>query len=845
MPAQFFKLSKRLFKACPHDWIITPNERLAREFTRAYDTEQLRLGNRAWITPRVASVDRFIAARAADSLPLADRASLLSPDAERLLWQELGGREGETNAELAAEAWRLLHAYRIGLDDSAFAGTVNSRTFRRWAGRFRERLKLDGTVTRAELADRLPGAADRLHLVAFDVVTPQLEDFFKRTERAGGRVRRHKPLVMRKGPQKRVEVSDRGTEIHVAAQWARHVLARYPASRIGIVFPYLTDAYFAIAHAFEAEFADEPQALNISGGVPLAEQPAWRDAELLLRLAVTEIGHRELQRLRHSPWLHLGAPFTAPEDSPELLRLHHLAKASRVLGTLASGARNLPARQSFGGWVGVFRSLLSEAGWNGAHAASGQYQAYLQLQECLEQFSRLAQLPRLSGNDALQTLQRLLANRLFAPERPPGQVQVLGYLETSGLAFTHLWVAGLQDTAWPAAPGPNPLVPVSLQRLHGVPRTDHALEAAFAEAQTRRWRRAARYLVTSHALDAGDERHRCSSLVEAVATTDIGRLIPGFRTRRHPWLAKPQEGTLETVHDHSGSPVRGTVTRGGTSLIRDQAQCPFRAWAIHRLGLGETREPQNFPDALARGILIHDALHALYDGSQGPMAEARIEAAASRAVNSHLQQAPELYRRNERRRLRRMLGAWAEYDAGRPEFSIVGLERKAELTLPGFLLNLRIDRIDLEPGTGARLVIDYKTGPVSARGLLAERLTEPQLPMYVLGDPGVRAALYARVGSDGVALSGVASEEIDLGAARVHRLSRKDWHTLTQAWRARIEFLAREFREGHAAVSPASASVCNHCHLASFCRIRASTPGSFDPPPGPEAQGTPATGSAR
>ena len=824
MPVQFFKLSKRLLKACPDDWIITPNERLAREFTRAYDAEQLGLGNRAWITPRVASIDRFIAARAAESLLDADRQSLLSPDAELLLWQELGGRDGESLSELAAEAWRLLHAYRIGLDDQAFAGTINSRTFRRWARHFRERLKLDGSVTRAELADLLPGAADRLHLVAFDVLTPQLTGFLKRTERAGGRVRQHRAAAMRRGPQKRVEAADRASEIHAAAQWARRVLTRYPTARIGIVFPYLTDAYYAIANAFEVEFADAPQAVNISGGVPLAEQPIWRDAELLLRLVVGEISHRELERLQHSAWLELGGPLEESRESPELLRVHHLAKASRVLGRLASSARDLPVRQSFGCWVEAFRSLLAHAGWNGASAASVQYQAYLRLSECLERFSELAQLPGLSGSDALQTLQRLLTNRMFAAERPPAPVQVLGYLETAGLVFTHLWVAGLQDTAWPAAPRPNPLIPVALQRLHGVPRTDHPMEAEFAMAQTLRWRRASRYMVMSHALDDSEEHHRCSSLAESVPAMPISRLVPRFRARRHPWLSEPPAGDLEAVGETSGTPVQGTVTRGGTSLFRDQAQCPFRAWAIHRLGLSETREPQNFPDALERGTLVHDALFALYADGPGPVSDTRIDEAARRAVGRHLRQVPEIYRHNERRRLQRLLEAWAEYDDGRPDFSIVGLERKTELDLPGFELSLRVDRIDRDPNTGAKVVIDYKTGTVTANRLLADRLVEPQLPMYALSDAAVRATLYAQIGSDGVRLKGLASEEMELGAPGVRKLSKAEWQGLTARWRTQIESLAREFKDGHAAVAPTSRSVCDHCHLSSLCRVRAGVP---------------------
>ena len=114
--------------------------------------------------------------------------------------RSLAGAAAKTLSELAAEAWRLVHAYRIGLDDSAFAGD-DQRPHVPALGKAVPGAAETGTgaVTRAELADLLPGAADRLHLVAFDVVTPQLADFLTRTERAGGRVRHHKPLLIAKG----------------------------------------------------------------------------------------------------------------------------------------------------------------------------------------------------------------------------------------------------------------------------------------------------------------------------------------------------------------------------------------------------------------------------------------------------------------------------------------------------------------------------------------------------------------------------------------------------------------------------------------------------------------------
>ena len=829
VPDQFFKLSRRLVKACPYDWILTPNERLARAFRLAYDAEQLADGRHAWATPRVASVNRFLSARAERSLAFGDRSTLLSPEAELLLWQELGERDCERLCELAADAWRLVQAFRIGLDDEAFAGTINSRLFRRWARRFRERLRQEGLITQAELADLLPGDAERLHLVAFDVVTPQLADFLRRSERAGGSVRHHRSRVMRKGPQKRVEAANRAAEIHAAAQWTRRILTRYPQAHIGVVFPYLTEAYHAIDHAFGIEFADAPQAVNLSGGTPLGEQPIWRDAELILRLAVGEISHREFQRVQHSPWLALGAPANIPPDGPEMLRMAYFRQARASHGTgawprLAARSREFPARQSFGFWIAAFRSLLTLAGWNASTTSSVQYQAYRQLTDCLEHYSGLARLPGQSGSDALQTLERLLKNRLFAPQRPPAPVQVLGYLETAGLVFSHLWVAGLQDTAWPAPPRPNPLLPVALQRVHGVPRADHLMEAEFAMEQTRRWRRACRYMVVSHAVDDSEERHRCSTLVESLTPVAIERLVPRFRARRHPWLSDPPRAVLQPVTEARGSPVRETVTRGGTALLRDQAQCPFRAWAIHRLGLTELREPQNYPDALQRGTLIHEALYALYSGALAPFTDTEIDGAVSAALNSHLRGAPDIYRRNESARIRRLLQAWVEFDAGRPDFLVAGLELKEQFTVQDLELTLRIDRIDRDPDTGAQVVIDYKTGNVTANRLLAERLTEPQLPMYALTDPTIRATLYAQIGSDRVALKGLASEEVALGKARVTRLSADEWDDLTATWRSQIESLAREFGKGYAAVDPSSRAVCDNCHLPSFCRVHARSP---------------------
>ena len=844
VPIHFFQLSDALVDACPQDWVLTPNERLAREFRRAYDQRQLSQGKAAWAAPRVASIASYVRSAYERSAPLERRRVSLGSEAELLLWQELATEGCAPLCELAADAWRRLQGYRLGLDGEDFSRTLNARTFRAWTKRFRARLDAAGLIADAQLADAIPGERERLHLVAFDELPPQLADLLQRTQCAGGEVLRHAPAALPAQSQQRVEAASRAEEIHLAAQWARRTLAQDAAARIGIVFPYLSDAYFAIDHAFGAEFADAPEALDISGGTPLATQPIWRAAQLLLRLATEGIGRGELKMLKQTPCLDLrGKPRLAssgtpdagkgatpekrlnlPWNLPETLRLADLSQASGPLRKLAGRAAKLPRRQSFARWMEDFRALLGLAGWGAAGAGSIQYQAHEQLAECLERYSILEQLPNLRAEEALQTLQRLLSNQLFAPQRRPAPVQVLGYLETTGLAFSHLWIAGMGDTAWPAAPNPNPLLPIALQRRHGLPRVDHRAEADFARKRLQHWRQASRHLVFSHALEEGEERHACSALTASIPAIPKERLVPGLRVRRHPWLSKPPRAELQPVVEQHGSPIAAASVSGGTSLLRDQAQCPFRGWAVHRLNVRESQAPQTYPDALARGTLIHEALFALYEAGGDFEDPERIEEVVAAAVEELLGRAPALYRHHERIRLRRLLNAWVAHEGKRPPFQVVGLEQEARLQLPGLELSLRIDRIDEDLATGHWIVIDYKTGQASPNRLLEDRLIEPQLPIYALTDARIRATLFAELSADRAKLAGALAPELDCAPARRLPLPEGGWNALARRWRKQLEALAKEHRAGYAAVAPASPNVCKTCHLPAFCRVGALAP---------------------
>ena len=57
-------------------------------------------------------------------------------------------------------------------------------------------------------------------------------------------------------------------------------------------------------------------------------------------------------------------------------------------------------------------------------------------------------------------------------------MQVLGLLESAGLAFDHLWVCGLTEDEWPISARPHPLIAPALQRKAGIPQAspEEALE---------------------------------------------------------------------------------------------------------------------------------------------------------------------------------------------------------------------------------------------------------------------------------------------------------------------------------------------------------------------------------
>jgi len=125
----------------------------------------------------------------------------------------------------------------------------------------------------------------------------------------------------------------------------------------------------------------------------------------------------------------------------------------------------------------------SSSGWPGDRALSSiEWQARELWDELLTQFAGFAWIvPRIAAAEAVASLNALARDHIFQPQSAAVPIQILGVLEAAGLPFDALWIAGLASDVWPAAPRPNPLLPLAWQRERNAPRATPALRAAPSE----------------------------------------------------------------------------------------------------------------------------------------------------------------------------------------------------------------------------------------------------------------------------------------------------------------------------------------------------------------------------
>ena len=881
--------------------VLTPNRRLAQSLRRDYDRLQQARGLQAWETADILPFGAFVQrlwedalySELATSIPM-----LLTAPQEQALWDEAirAARipdavfSAESAAAQCREAWQIAHAWRI---DPRVAGTPNedTRAYRDWSARYERATRENGQTDGARLADvvgpLLENPALRkpatLALAGFDIVTPQMLEFFERLA-AQGCETFDAPAPAQEAKVARVELTDARAEIAAAARWARTRLEADPKARIGVVVPDLVRARTQIHRLFaDAMRPDHLLApgegsfpFNISLGAPLADRPLVGDALLALAFSGPGIAFEQASRLVRSPFI---AGAQAERDVRALLdsRLRERCGPSVTLDAVlrvATGSRapraplllerlsrlaeyrksDLFGAKTASQWALAFSEALRALGFPGDRALdSAEYQALDSWHELLAQFAALERVTAKMGHgEACRRLARMAREAIFQPQATDVPVQVLGILESAGLQFDHLWVMGLTDEAWPFPARPNPFIAVRLQRGAGIPQADAGSSLELDRRITAGWLAAAREVVVSHGRMRGESELAPSPLIGGCPSAEIEALGIGA----YPLLrdAIRAAGLVEVIDDARAPRLESGARSGGTTLFRDQAACPFRAFARHRLGSDPLEAPVPGLDARDRGTLVHEMLALVWKSLES---RERLAAAAAAQLEELLGACADQaiakvkrYRSDvlagrfgalERERLVRLAREWLAVEVRRPDFEVVAIEDKRPVTFGGIIVNARLDRMD-HLAAGGRMIIDYTTGDCAPSGWMGARPDEPQLPMYALaGADDVAAVAFGQVKTGQMGLRGIGrASDLVAGVKLItkdqSRAARQyhDWDDLLRGWRTELDALGVAFLAGDARVDPKDGeATCENCHQQMFCRIAERAP--FDATAGSES----------
>lgn len=817
--------------------VVTPNQRLARALRLEFDGYQQGRRLAVWEDADILPLEAFVArcheealyAEGGEELP-----QLLSDAQARALWEEAirGSRwagallDVPQTAASAQEAWRLAQAWRIAGALEQAAATEDARAFADWAKAYARRLKQEGFVDSALLADLCRKTTARtLVAYAFDTVPTQARELFHRFEHLYCRPEEKRSLAVR------TSFASPREELEAAARWARARLEE-GKRRIGVVVPELQLRRRETARVF-ARVMGSPGAFELSLGEPLAEVPLVALALSVLEFSQREKPFEEVSRILRSPFL-AGAEREAAARARLDAQLRRKAEATMSLPKLIGLLEGCPLlRQGFEkvfersadkqppqDWARHFAALLEAAGFPGERGLdSAEYQARTRFHEALGEFARLSSLGlEFTSTLALRHLRQICSETLFQPEGAGAPVLVLGLLESAGIGFDALWVSGLTDGQWPQRLRPHPFLPVALQRRAGIPEASAEASLELDTRRTAGWLGAADEVVFSWARREEDRELSPSPLIAQVPEATVE--LPRIASHRDLIF---ESAKTETFIDEKAPPLAHTDARGGTGVLADQAACPFRAYARRRLGAEALDAPGPGPDAMARGNLVHALMAGLWaelKSSAGLSADPShltdlIERSAAAAVASLGLEGR--FAALERERLARLARDWLEVERGRAPFEVVQIEEKKVLEAGGLSFHGRIDRMDrLQDGSYA--LIDYKTAAqLSPRRWMGERPDEPQLPLYAVSAPeDVAAVAFAKIRSGKMRFMGYSR-----AAGALPQLTHyPTWDELRASWQASLQALAAGFAAGDARVDPKRGlATCRQCDLQPLCRV--------------------------
>ena len=867
--------------------LLTPNLRLARRIKSEWDKRMAASGAGAWEPIPVLPLESWLQQQWQQAVNEGQTPALVNvgPAQTLELWQQVIAADERASGsysllrpaaagELAAQARETLLRWQVDTSSQAvrqsFRLDEDCATFLRWLDQFDQKLIAAGQGTTVDTVVQLLACAPRLPksrvaLLEFDDIPPL---YRSAVDALALEVQTIAPATS-PADRRVYTFADGRSELQAVALWAAATSQARPEATLGIVLSDMAADRVALEYLLRSEFnclGDNYTSLpvNFSTGIALDRTPVVRDALGALAMAGPRCSVAAVESLLRSRFLHMpdaDTPlatyfiqrlYAAGREQLDTADLRYLASEvtlgdskGLVLGQILlaiAGVRELRRKALPSQWIALFSQQLERWGWPGEGPLDSlEYQQVELWYRTLDEFRAYDTVcDAIDMERALTLLRGSCARQMSQPQTADGYIQVLGPLEAAGLAFDELWLCGMQAARWPAPARPSPFIPQSLQRELQMPHATAEREWAFAAGLLAQYIGSSAIVHASYCRQLDDVPELPSPLLEGFTATDSA---PQAMVNAQ-WQAQRQQRQLLYLEDTLAPAVSSAELEdigGGSALLEDQSQCPFRAFARRRLRVEPLPEFSLALSPADRGTLLNDALDALWasisDLAHWLALDEQTEAAAvSEAAQAAISAFPAGRRRQfgsaywhlEEQRLCSLLTEWLALEKTRAQFSVAQRELDVSFALGPLQLRLRVDRID-RMDDGSQIIIDYKSGISSVQDWLGDRPGKPQLLLYGVAAPGEAAALaFGQLRPRDCKFVGLGQRALapgigtDIARAVGERMDASDWDSLNARWRDNLERLAQEFVDGKAQVDPLNNNSCTWCGLQPLCRVTAA-----------------------
>jgi ATP-dependent helicase/nuclease subunit B len=771
------------------------------------------------------------------------RPTLLNQSQCQHLWQAIIKAEtsitySEGLLKAVIQAWEHSLQWEISPEEhQTFDYTPQTRQFQSWWQIYNKKLKDINAISEHQLIPYLLNAnysflSQPVVWVSFDDFTPQ-QLSLQQCLNNQGLMQYCYDLKDNTALPQVLEAQDNKEEYQQLISWLQ-IKIEQGEQHIGVVVPNLEQESRFLHRMMLNHF--DPALFNISLGQALSDFSLVAHALSWLSLDNLSLNYQETTLLLQSSYIG-----SAKEEF--IARSHYLQESALLqdqnvhLPTLINDLQNLapklssllghikpyPKTASIQEWINLFQERLNAMGFPGDTGLdSKNYQCFNRFITVFDEFRQLSRIcTSLTVNEALDAFTHLTDNTIFQAQKTNAPIHISGLLEASGCEFDSLWVMGLTDQCLPQKTRLSAFIPPKMQRELHMPHSVPERELHFAKQTLQRLQRGSGSTVFSYSRLQGDSPNLPCALI-----TDF----PAFERFNVEQKAADLSALITMEEDYTVPLGAEERISGGTALLANQAKCPFKAFAEHRLRAKASLKTSDGLDSKEKGQLIHKVMEILWKtlGSQtellhinASVLEQHIQNAILTALEPLKQLHPNsfthLIQEVEYTRLKRLVLASLEWEKQRPPFAIAAIEQSYSINLAGLDFKVRVDRLDQV--ADKKWVIDYKSSLPTSKPWNEDRPKEPQLLLYALLDEKINALLLMQLKTGKLVCSGLSEEKQEITG--ISSLKKEEtWEEYRNKWQNQLTLLAEEFQQGHCPPQPIQPSICQQCDFQNLCRYQ-------------------------